>query len=406
METIMTATAGVSSRSGEGASRSRAAVAALYLSAFLVGLSLVSFPASSVILKERLGFTDRQYGSIFLPQLAVTVVAALCGGGLARKVGLKRLLSLSMAASSLSAFALAAAASVASMAYPLVMAGTGLLGLAFGLSAAPLNTYPGLLFPGRQDVALVGAHSCLGIGLAVGPAVGGLLLMHGAWIAFPIGIACLAFALAAFSALVRFPAAAASRTGPAGAPSPVREAVFWVFVAAAVLYAFCEGVFQNWGILLLQEEKHIAPEVAALALSAFWGAITAGRILSTILLLRVRPFTLWRVLPVIILACFLLLPNVQGPSAGIALFAIAGLGCSSFFPITVGLAARRFPDYAPWVSSVMVAALMAGSGGCTFIYGALRSGFSLESLYLFSAAYPLAVIVLAALLRKPIMGQT
>jgi hypothetical protein len=56
------------------------AVAAVYLSALLQGLTLVSFPALSSVLKEMHGFSDAQYGAIFLPQVACAIIGAVAGG--------------------------------------------------------------------------------------------------------------------------------------------------------------------------------------------------------------------------------------------------------------------------------------------------------------------------------------
>ena len=55
------------------------AVLAVYLIAFLQGLTLVSFPASSAVLRQMHGFTDAQYGAIFLPQVTLAVLGAVIG---------------------------------------------------------------------------------------------------------------------------------------------------------------------------------------------------------------------------------------------------------------------------------------------------------------------------------------
>jgi hypothetical protein len=63
------------------------ALITVYLIAFLQGLTLVSFPASSAVLRQMHGFTDAQYGAIFLPQVALAVLGAVAGGTLARRSG-------------------------------------------------------------------------------------------------------------------------------------------------------------------------------------------------------------------------------------------------------------------------------------------------------------------------------
>jgi len=162
-----------------------------------------------------------------------------------------------------------------------------------------------------------------------------------------------------------------------------------------VIYALAEGTFSNWVVIYLQEGKGLAPMVAALALSVFWGAIVVGRLLISVLVLRVPARLVWLTLPVLMIVAFLLLPYAEGEIRGIGLFALAGLACSAFFPLTIGVAAERFPAHAAWVSSMLVGAIMAGVGLGAFVIGPLRQWLSFEQLYRLAALYPLAVVILA-----------
>ncbi len=162
------------------------AVLAVYLIAFLQGLTLVSFPASSAVLKQMHGFTDAQYGAIFLPQVALAVLGAVAGGTLARRLGLQPLLWLAAAGNGLSQLALAASLWVMpALAFPTILAGTALLGLSFGLGGAPLNSYPPRFFPQRAPAAVVALHTLLGLGLMVGPLLADGFGRAGWWIGFP-----------------------------------------------------------------------------------------------------------------------------------------------------------------------------------------------------------------------------
>ena len=77
------------------------------------------------------------------------------------------------------------------------------------------------------------------------------------------------------------------------------------------------------------------------------------------------------------------------------MFALAGLACSAFFPLTIALASERFPEHVAWVSSMLIAALMVGVGLGSFAIGPLREWLTFEQLYRLSAFYPAAVIGLA-----------
>lgn len=381
------------------------AVAAVYLSALLQGMTLVSFPALSAVLKELHGFSDAQYGAIFLPQVAAAIIGAMVGGALAKKIGLKALLLLALAANLLSQIALAGSSAVSSeIAYAVVLLGTGSLGLGFGLAGAPLNSFPPLLFPRQSNSAVVAVHTAMGLGLTLGPLAVAALMKT--WLLFPMSLAVACVLLMLIAAFVRETVAPSPQTSPAkgegkgGGDTAARSLAFWLFVAVAVLYAFAEGTFSNWAVIYLKESKHLPEATAALALSVFWGALVAGRLLTSILVLRVRAEIVWGLLPVLMIAALLALPYASGAASGLSLFALAGLGCSAFFPLTIALSSKRFANDVAWVSSMLTAALMAGVGMGSFAVGALREVLALENLYRISVVYPLLVLLLIFILKK------
>jgi len=419
-------------RNPAGALPSRfAPVVTLYLSGLLQGLTLVSFPASSAVLRQMHGFTDAQYGTIFLPQVAAAVLGALAGGALAARIGLRHMLWIALAVNAGSQLLLAGTVMTApEVAFVLLLLGTASMGFGFGLSGAPLNGLPPLFFPARRDTALVALHTFLGLGLAMGPLIANPFIMAGHWVAFPLLLAALCVVLALATLAGRYPDTHGTQPVPdamamqSGDPMPlqlqmqgdnghpVRLPAFWLFAAIAVLYAFAEGTFGNWAILYLQDVKHLPETVAAGALSVFWAAMVAGRLLTSVLVLRIAPPRIWLILPVLMIAAFLLLPYANTPLLGIGLFALAGLACSAFFPLSIGIASARFREHVPWVSSMLIAALMVGVGLGSWLIGLLRSMFPMEDLYRLSTGYPflalvLAVIVLRVPARSPLVrGRT
>jgi predicted MFS family arabinose efflux permease len=379
------------------ASLSWPAVAAVYLTAFLQGLTLVSFPASSAVLKQMHGFTDAQYGAIFLPQVAMAVLGAVAGGTLARRLGLQPLLWLSAGGNGLSQLALAASLWVMpALAFPVILAGTALMGLSFGLGGAPLNGYPPRFFPQRAPTAVVALHTLMGLGLMVGPLLASGFVLAGWWVGFPLSLLVLSLVLALTAATVRLPADSGKETAHRDdASPPLRAGAFWTFAAIAVLYAFAEGTFSNWAAIYLRDAKGMSEIVAGLALSVFWGAMVAGRLLVSVLVAWIAPLTIWLALPALMVVAFLLLPSADTPRLGLGLFALAGLACSAFFPLTITLASERFPRHVAWVSSMLIAALMLGVGMGSFVIGPLREWLSFEQLYRLSAIYPATAIALA-----------
>jgi predicted MFS family arabinose efflux permease len=392
-------------------------VAGVYLNGFLQGLILVSFPASSTVLKAMHGFSDAQYGAIFLPQVALAVVGSIGGGILARRLGLKTLLWLSLVISGASQMLLAATIWLTpSLAFASILLGTACLGLGFGLSGAPLNSYPPRFFPARRDTAVVALHTALGFGLATGPLLAGAAIASRAWIVFPVSLLIASLLLMAMVIWLKWPdmgdaklpvacGHAATAAGMVEAERPVVSVGFWIFFAIAILYAFAEGTFYNWAVIYLQDSKMLPMEVATLALSVFWAAMVVGRLTVSIVVLRVPAEWIWLTLPVFMICAFLALPYANTPALGIGLFAFSGLACSAFFPLTVGLISKRFDRHVAWVSSMMIAALITGNGMGSFLIGLLRSKLPLEELYRFSSSYPLLVLILAIVLLRWVRGS-
>jgi FHS family glucose/mannose:H+ symporter-like MFS transporter len=250
------------------------------------------------------------------------------------------------------------------------------------------------LFPRASSSAVVAVHTAIGLGLTLGPLAVAALMMMGAWLAFPSSLAVGCLVLMLIAALARLPALQTSTDGKTTSGGAATSLVFWMFAAIAILYAFAEGTFSNWAVIYLKESKQLPEATAALALSVFWGALVAGRLLTSILVLKVRAEIVWSTLPVLMICAFLALPYANGVAAGIGLFVLAGLACSAFFPLTIALSSKCFANDVAWVSSMLTAALMVGVGLGSFAVGALREVLSLENLYRISAAYPVLVLIL------------
>lgn len=181
---------------------------------------------------------------------------------------------------------------------------------------------------------------------------------------------------------------------------PWRAPALRLYVSIAMIYAFAEGTFGNWAVIYLHDVQRLDESVATSALSAFWGAMVAGRLIISVLVLRMRATRIWFALPALMVVAFLLLPCASTPARGVVLFAFSGFACSAFFPLTIGIASATFPRHVPWVSSMLIAALMIGVGLGTYVVGLLRDSFTMQTLYRFSALAPALVLVIATLARR------
>jgi predicted MFS family arabinose efflux permease len=274
--------------------------------------------------------------------------------------------------------------------------GTTLLGVGFGLAAAPLNGLPGQLFPRQAASALVSLHSVLACGFAIGPLLVARAIETQLWVAVPISVGALAVLLAIAAVFTIPEDATRSQAGVRSGEASGSPQIRLLFIGIVVLYALAEGTFANWAVVYLREERGVGEAPAALALAVFWFALTLGRLTVSALLRAVPAEPIWCALPVAMLSVFLGLPFVTTAQHGVAAFALAGFACSAFFPLSVSLAGRHFAGGPARASSLLTAALMIGVGIGSFVIGPLRATSSIASLYRISAVYPLLVLVLCA----------
>jgi len=399
-------------------------IAAVYAAAVVQGVALVTFPAASAIFTSpaHYGLTSEQYGGMFLPQALTAVGAALAGAGLGRRLGIKRIYLLGLAADLVSMVLLVVsqlAAGGHGPAYALLLAATATLGIGFGLTVPALNTFAAAFFPHKVDAAVLVLNALLGLGTALAPAFAALFVGLGFWWGLPVLVAILSGALLAMSAPLPLAVGAAggTRTGaPRRAPLPAR---FWLFALAALLYGVVETINGNWATLYMTRHLGASAAFASLALTVFWGTVTAGRMLFAAVETWVPARLVYCGLPLVsagALAFTAWLP--RGDSAlGLVSFAMAGLGCSALLPLTISFGHEEMTDIAASVSAGLIAFYQMGYGIAAFGAGPLldSAGFGLGTVFGVTTIVALALCITAfavvshptapvAAVRRPKMG--
>jgi fucose permease len=371
-------------------------VLAVYGGGFVVGATLDSFPASSAYLIELRGFSDAQYGSIYIPQLLAALVGAVGGGMASRIFSLRRLVVVSMVSFLIAQSLLALCGSKLDFsvrtAWFLVMGATAAFGFGFGFGGGPLNGLVARQFPAARNAALTAFHMCAGAGLAIAPFIFSRFAAAGHWIGGIASLGGLTVLVLALSATASLPDTTPSREDQPSARSPARDPVFWVLVGVSIAYALVEGTFSNWAVLYVQDDLKMPPATAANALAAFWGGLTVGRLLLSVVSLRVKPIAILCALPLCMILALLVVRSIDTPGMAIGGFAVAGLGCSAFFPMLVGFAAETHPQQVSWLAAMLTAALMVGVGLGSYAIGELRASFSIRQLYAYAMAYPLLAL--------------
>jgi fucose permease len=270
-----------------------------------------------------------------------------------------------------------------------------------------LNTYAEAFFPGRADGAVLALNALLGLGTALAPVLVAIVIGMGVWWLLPVVVACVLVLI--FAVVLTKPL----RTGPAttaggGAPRPLGAGTllrrFWLYAAAVFLYGILETLNGNWATLYLAGERGVSAQGASMALATFWAMVTAGRVLIAAISARVSPRSIYVGLPVLLLITFQLASRVEGETGGILAFAMAGLACSAFLPLSISFGGDEFPSLSAVMAGELIAFYQLGYGVAAFGTGPLRDLIGLPFSVIFAGgsvvALPLAVIA-ALIIRRP-----
>src|SRR6266704_568305 len=376
------------------ATASRAESLTINAAGLVQGIALVTFPAVSTIFTapDSYNLSSSQYGLMFVPQVITAVTASLFGAGLlapglASRLGERTMYLGGLLAGLASMLLLIASWLVVHnhpLAYALLLAATACLGAGFGLAVPSLNTLTAASHPGAVDTSVLVLNALLGLGTALAPVFVAVFVGLGFWTGLPVLAACLLLVL--FGVSVRLPLRPRTQPTPSQPGGRIPPG-FWLFAVFAVLYGFCETMNGNWSQLDLTSLGATAT-TAALALTAFWALVTVGRVLFAAIQRWLPSRAVYHILPFLLAGAFVLvaaLPKGR-PGAGVAAFALAGLGCSALLPLTISIGQEKLANHQAVVAGVVIACYQAGYGIAAFGVGPLTdAGVRLPALFAASA---------------------
>ncbi len=351
------------------------------LTSLVLGYSVIALPASGFIFRDpsRYGISDGQYGLLFLPMVAATIITGFLFQGLTVRFSRHRVFCAGFGLTALYLFLVLAASFMPGRPTPvfwLLAAAQTFLGLGFALLMSSVSLFSIELFPNHRTSILTAIHAMFGAGALLSPLV--LYLWRRAvWWQGLVATGIVELAIVGAAALSRgsVPRAAgpgaAARLNPfaafAGLPPRAKG-----FVAVLVLYGTIEAVIANWSTIYLTRDRGFSPTTAAVCLSLFWGFLTGGRVLATFLAMWIEPRKLFRVAPFIALGGILMLNTVRHEAAVFLPYMIIGLGCSYTFPVSVSLTTRYHEAQRELLPSFMLAGLMTGVGAGSSAIGFFR----------------------------------
>jgi fucose permease len=374
---------------------SRTETSVVYAAGAVQGIVLVTFPAASTIFTDpdRYGLSNTQYGLLFVPQVLTAITTSLLGASIGRRFGTKQVYLAGLACGLVAMVLLivsSAFESNTSVAFPLLLVATALLGAGFGLTVPSLNTLTAAFHPDGVASSVLVLNALLGLGTALAPVFVAIFVGLGFWWGLPLTSSILLAALVAVS--LGLPLRTEARAAAARAAKIPRR--FWMYAGFAILYGFCETVNGNWSQLDMTSKLGASTTQAAIALTAFWAMITVGRVVFAAINRLLAVSTTYHVLPFLLAATFVLIAVLPAGAtgAGIAAFALAGLGCSALLPLTIGFGEEEFAGIAAALAGGVIAFYQLGYGVAAFGVGPLLDhGVKLPAVYGFSAIVAVAM---------------
>jgi fucose permease len=351
----------------------------------LLGMPMAAMGVAWPSAADDLGRTLADLGFITFVYGAGYTVSTLASGELTRRFSTGPLLvSASLAAAaSLAVFALSSTWN------PFLVAGF-MLGLAGGLLDAGVNAYVAV-HRGARSMGVI--HTGFGIGSTLGPLLVTFLIAVGwswrsAFGALAVAELVLAVAFVATVSAIESNERESGRRpflGSNGLLLALSLAVFF-------LYAGVAAGTGAWAYSLLTEGRGISIGVAGVAVAAYWGGVTAGRVSLGVFGNRIEPNRVLTMSGIGTVASLVLLWIAPTPWLGIVGLVASGLSHGFVFPLEVLLTPQRFgAAFTPWAVGYEIAAANVGVALVSGTIGLLVGGWGI------SIVAP-ALVVLALLL--------
>jgi len=361
---------------------------------FVFGIVMAILGAILPSLFERIGFGAGKAGNLFLAMNFAMLLATLFFGPVVDRFGFKSILAGS-------AFLVAAAFLLLSRAstYGLVLGAAVVLGLGGGALNGGTNALTSDLHEGeRRGAALNVLGIFFGFGALSIPFLIGTLrevLGLGRILALATFLSLVPFVV---YVVLRFPRAKHAQGFPIkDAAGIARNPLLWLTGLILFFESGNEFTVGGWISSHLQTTFGVAAGAAALALAGYWAAIMAGRLVSSLIVGRVRNETLILASAVLSLAAALLMalaPSGPWAAAGAVLI---GAGFAAIYPTTLAIVGARFPAFTGTAFSVVIALGLVGGMIAPWLAGRIAEASSLRRGFIIPVVNCAMIIVLTLL---------
>jgi fucose permease len=349
-------------------------------------------------LAARTGASLAVLGGIFTAMFAGSVTAQFASGPLFDRFGARPVLLTGMLLLIAGMLGVSVAGSLAALFACAVVAGLGFGALDVGFNVMVATTYPE-----RSVWALNLLNLFFGVGAVLSPIIASLTLRNAntaipALWAGPI-LFMIAFPLLAYL-LPRGHGAAAPHEAGEAQRSVYASALVWLLAFLLFLYVGAESGMNGWTAIYLTETSTLPLALAALGTSAFWVALTLGRLLGAVAGGRVAAWAL-------LLTCLvgaavggvLLVLGQSALALSVTGILLIGVSYGPIFPTVIAIITADFPKAAG--KAAALAMIFGGLGGMAipWLQGALLDRRGPLAAALLIAAANIAMIGLYYLAR-------
>lgn len=261
------------------------------------------------------------------------------------------------------------------------------------------------LDPDRTGRPMNLMHGAFAVGAILGPLALGAVLQAGFdWVAIYRGMAVAFGLLAVWIALAPMPLDPLPEAAP-DAPPPVRlsrHPAYWLSFLALFFYVGVEIGLSNWIAQYFVTYFAYPATASALLVSLFWLGLLAGRFGVPVFFKGDRQegvlvgFSLLATLTIVALSLLSFLP--QGPlteAAGLIVVALAGFGCSIYYPAVITLLGEVFPQAQSQAIGFAATGGGVGAFAFPFLMSALAQGWGLRAGFATYAVFAVAMTAAA-----------
>lgn len=332
-------------------------IMAIACSAFLaLGIIIASLGPALPDLSRATGAPLAALGGLLSLIFAGGLAAQLASGPLTDRLGSRPVLS-----GGLFFLGLGTLGVVLSHATGLTFASAAILGLGHGTIGVSFSLLVARTFPHRTVSALNLLNLFFGVGAITGPALASYLLRTtgSALPALWLGIAVVAAALPFCLRLPDQPETPGKTPTSATGPSIVGIPAFWLLGALLLTYVGTESSVAAWTTTYMQSVAGQSQAVGALLTAGFWGAVTVGRLVVTLVGSRFSPASV-------------LYTTLAGAAVGGALLAFSGTNAALIAAAILILGLFFAPVY-PTGIALTTATFRQGTGTATSLVAAMAS---------------------------------